>query len=215
MKDHRTLLLTGLLALLAACGEAPQATPALFTNTASIGIPDSGPASPSTINVSGVTGTVTRVNVTLFNVNHGYAGDINVLLVGPTGQTLLLMADTSGSAALTDTTLSFDDAAPPLPLYDIGPAAGTYRPTDYDSFPGLSGYDDDHGGSFDSFPAPAPAGPYGSTLGGFNSLDPNGIWSLYVLDDGVSDSGSVAGGWSLSLTTGNGSPTIPPSRGPD
>jgi uncharacterized repeat protein (TIGR01451 family) len=63
---------------------------------------------------------------------------------------------------------------------------GTYAPTDYE--PG------------DPFAPPAPAGAAGSTFAIFNATDPQGIWSLYVVDDTTGDAGSIAGGWSLSLT---------------
>ena len=36
----------------------------------------------------------------------------------------------------------------------------------------------------------------------FVGTDPNGTWSLYVLDDFTGLSGTIAGGWSLSLTLG-------------
>src|SRR6185369_1596967 len=45
----------------------------------------------------------------------------------------------------------------------------------------------------------------------FNGDSANGTWSLYVLDDGQGDQGSIAGGWSLTLTTvadAAGTPTI-------
>ena len=35
----------------------------------------------------------------------------------------------------------------------------------------------------------------------FAGTDPNGTWSLYIVDDWSSDSGSLSGGWSLGLET--------------
>src|SRR5206468_5113967 len=59
-----------------------------FTNVAAITIPNQGAGTPypSTIAVSGIGGTISNVTVTLRNLSHTYTRDIDVLLVGPTGQ---------------------------------------------------------------------------------------------------------------------------------
>ncbi|MCA1585121.1 MAG: proprotein convertase P-domain-containing protein, partial [Acidobacteria bacterium] len=56
---------------------------------------------------------------------------------------------------------------------------GTYAPTDVS--PG------------DVLTAPAPAGPYSTSLAAFNGTNPNGTWSLYVFDDAGSDIGALFG----------------------
>ena len=65
--------------------------------------------------------------------------------------------------------------------------AGTWQPTAYDA-PA-------------AFPSNAPAGPYPVSFSGFNGVDPNGPWSLYVYDDVSGDQGQIANGWSLSFTS--------------
>src|SRR5439155_15004700 len=96
------------------------------------------------------------------------------------------MSDAGGSAGINNVTLSFDDAAASNLPDSSAIVSGTYKPTDF-----VTG---------DTFPSPAPAGPYGTALSAFNGLDPNGAWSLYVLDDAAGDSGSISGGWSLQFT---------------
>jgi len=157
-----------------------------FTNRTSITIPDVGAASPypSRINFSGVNGTINNVIVTLINLNHTWTADIDVLLVSPTGGALLLCSD-AGTGPGNNLTLTFSDAAAAV-LPTTALSSGTYKPTDY--------------APADTFPAPAPAGPYALTLSSFNGSSPNGFWSLYVVDDGTGDQGSISGGWSLTLT---------------
>jgi subtilisin-like proprotein convertase family protein len=161
-----------------------------FTNAASIAIPASGAASPypSTIGVSGLSGTISRVTVAVSNISHTYPDDLDLLLVAPGGQKILLMSDCGGGADLVNHNLVFDDGAPQLPNTQAI-ASGTHSPTNF--------------GIGDSLPQPAPAGPYPDPqqLAAFNGLNPNGVWSLYVFDDLASNSGSIAGGWSLTITT--------------
>ena len=53
------------------------------------------------------------MNVTLSGISHESATDITVLLVGPPGQSVILMDDTGADngRSLNDVTLTFDDAA--------------------------------------------------------------------------------------------------------
>jgi len=159
-----------------------------FSNQAAITIPDHGVGSlyPSTINVAGLAGEVTKATVILNGLTHTFPRDVNVLLVSPSGSSVLLMSHTGGGNAVTNPiTLTFDDAAPSS-LSTGGPlTTGTFKPT---SYPGTV-----------AFPAPAPSSSYGSALKAVNGQSPNGAWSLYVLDDASGDGGLIAGGWSLSL----------------
>jgi len=168
-----------------------------FSNTGSITIPAGAPATstgpaapyPSDIIVAGVTGAVSKVTATLTGLNHTFPDDIDILLVGPGGQKILLMSDAGGSADLVNVNLTFDDAAANSLPDGTVISSGTFKPTNF--------------GTGDTFPAPAPAGPYTDPqlLSVFNGVNPNGTWSLYVFDDASDDVGSMAGGWSISFTT--------------
>ena len=90
-----------------------------FANLAAISIPASGtntlgPASPypSTINVNGQGGLLSKATVTLTNLNHTWPNDIDALLVSPTGQKSYLMAKCGSSDTINNVTLTFDDADP-------------------------------------------------------------------------------------------------------
>lgn len=163
-----------------------------FTNAAVITLPDVGKASvyPSPIAVSGVSGVVHKVTVSLRGYSHDWPDDVDVLLVGPTGQKVLLMSDCGGGYARNGVALTFDAGAASSVPDNLAIPSGTYKPTNIDT-------------TSDNFPAPAPSGPFGSSLAAFNGLDPNGNWSLYVQDDGAIDSGSITQGWVLSLTVSN------------
>ncbi len=90
--------------------------------------------------------------------------------------------------------MNFDDAAAAFIPFETLVTTGTYRPTNFDST--------------DAFPTPAPAGPYGTTLGVFNEHNPNGTWALYVVDDAAADVGQLPAGWSLGIET---SDPLPPT----
>jgi subtilisin-like proprotein convertase family protein len=165
-----------------------------FANASLIRIPAGAPTStsgaagpyPSTISVSGIAGTVTKVTVTLAGLGHTFPDDVDVLLAGPAGQRIVLMSDAGGSLDITNVSLTFDDAGPALPDSALL-TSGTFRPTNF--------------GTGDVFPAPAPGAPHGTALSDFAGSDPNGTWSLFVTDDAGADVGQITGGWSLDFLT--------------
>jgi len=167
-----------------------------YSNTNSITIRDNNTASPypSSITVPSVSGTVTKVTVTITGLSHTYPDDIRMLLVGPTGQTCYFMGEKGGDPDVSGVNLTFDDGAGSELPEDTQITSGTYRPS-----PTYTQYD---------FPSPAPATPYGTTLYGYSEKDPAGTWSLYVWDYSGSDSGSISGGWQLTLTVVSGSAEI-------
>ena len=206
------LLAAGLAALAALGLAASAASAATFSNNSGITINDAGnpacrangdlsvlpgPATPypSGIEVSGLSGSVSDVNVTLSGLSHTFPDDIGVLLVGPEGQKTILMTDVGGFDDFGGI-LTFDDAASG-PLPDEGPlSSGTYQPTR-----GTIHFNSCQAPS--SFPDTAPAGPYDSSLSVFDGSNPNGTWQLYVIDDTPLElpgppGGSITG-WSLDM----------------
>lgn len=180
-----------LLALVFAFTAAPAGA-AVFAKSDPITIPAtlvSGQSNPypSAITVAGLTGAITNVDVTLTGVSHTWPGDIDVLLVGPSGQNVVLLADAGGATDIVNVSLTFDDAALTSVPSPIPTGAATFRPTNSSAFSGTP---------------PAPVAPYGVALAIFNGTVPNGTWNLFVFDDFAPlDSGSIAGGWSLDITT--------------
>lgn len=165
------------------------------TNSMFIAIPASGSAGiasqyPSTIVVTGVTGIISKVTVTLVGLTHTFPDDLDVLLVGPQGQKIVLMSDAGGSGSISGSTVTFDDTAFSAVPDSSMLGSGTYRPANY-------------AGKNDPFPAPAPRGPFDDTLSDMKGLDPNGTWSLYIVDDSSGDLGHVAAGWRLNLLLEN------------
>ncbi len=174
----------------------------LFANTGTITVADNTSADPypSTITVSGLSGGIARMHVTLANVTHPSPQDLGVLLVGPKGQKVVLMNASSGTAAVSHARLDFADELSGKPLITTAPAivSGTYSAGN-----NLPAY---------NFPGSAPAGPYSAAgLQSFFGTDPNGTWSLYVVDRAAPGAGLIESGWFLSLWP---APSISPSTLP-
>jgi subtilisin-like proprotein convertase family protein len=170
----------------AACGATVfDSTNSLWIND-SVNPPTVADRYPWQISVAGLTGVISSLNVTLRDYDHTFPSDVDILLVGPTGLSMILMSDAGGSGLASSAYLTFSDSAPDfLPEY-TDPVTGTYKPTNY--------------GGGDVFPGPAPGGPYGSTLSLFNGSNPNGTWKLFVADDESGDHGAIWR-WRLEIAT--------------
>jgi subtilisin-like proprotein convertase family protein len=182
-------------AMLAFAGSADAAT---YTSPAPVTIAASGAATPypAAIHVSGVTGKVTDVDVRLHGLTHPILDDLAIALQGPGGQSITLMNGVGGAAAVNAVDLTIDDeAAQPLPDASA-PAPGSYRPASYytgDSFPAP--------GPGTSYCNPGPSGGWSCDLAStYDGSSPLGTWRLFV-HDFIGSAGSLAGGWSLELTT--------------
>jgi len=169
---------------------------------------------PATIAVSGLTGTVSNVTMSLTNVSFPFSQDIDVLLVGPGGQTLIPIAavgpNSGGGAAASNSTLTLSDAGSLPGDQTAWGSSSTFKPVNYGEPPTVNGFNE-------VWESPAPAPPYGdpgqSGTGAtfasqFNGTNPNGTWSLYVITTAGGDgTGAIAGGWSLNITTASAAAT--------
>lgn len=185
---------------------AGAAQAATFSSTGGIAFPsgpestdDQGPGNPypSVISTVGVPGTVADVNVTLSGLSHTCMSDLRFLLVGPGGQSSLLL-DTAGGYCdpeITNGVITLDDQAPSGYPCNASPS-GAFKPTSAPVTPDGDCVEDDN-----NFPAPAPSAPYPVALSTFNGAPAEGTWSLYAFDQYSGDTG-ILSSWSLDLTAG-------------
>jgi hypothetical protein len=167
-------------------------TPNLFPTGGAL---SEGPANeyPSSIAVSGVAGTVTKVTVTLIGYSSASPDDTDAVIVGPNGQKVMLVSDACGvnPNTLEDENWTFDDSAPTF-ISNGGPCADfqdeSFKPTNYEN------PDDD-----DLTPSGGPAGPYLNSLSLLAGGSPNGAWNLFVFDDNPSFHGFDISAWALNL----------------
>ena len=182
-----------------------------FWNTNPIYIPgtnyyasnfDSGPGAPypSTIQVSNITGFVSKVTATVSNLSHTYPHDIGLLLVGPGTNSVLMDHVAEGFSDLTGATLTFDSTSTTVLPLSGSFTSGTYEPVYYsatynptDVFTNAVAPP----GSSNALNAP----PYNTNLTSFNGLAANGLWTLYSHDDAQGDVGGISNGWAVTITT--------------
>jgi len=143
-------------------------------------------------------GVIVDATVTVRELNHTAATDLDVLVTSPSNRAVLLMSDVGGTSNFTDTTITFDDAeTSSLPSTSTTIASGRYRPTNH--------------GTGDVMPPPAPAPGakgYGSQLSFFDGSNPTGVWKLWIVDDFTfAYAGNLDRGWTLTLLVSFGGRT--------
>lgn len=176
--------------------------PATFTAADAVKVsdtPGSAKPTPSSITVPDTIrgAKVEKVTVTLNGLKHVNPDDLDLMLVGPRGQSAVIMSDVGGATPANDLIITLDDdAAANLP--DIGPLnSGRFKPTDISD------------NSLDSSVG-APATLGGSALSVFNGTNPAGEWKLFIVDDSGTPKGTIDRGWSLNITTTDCTP--PPTE---
>ena len=173
-----------------------------------------GPATsfPSSTFVSGLSGGVTKVTVTLLRFGAGRPDDVDALLVSPEGEQVILMSDACGDGELQSTNnnfWTFDDDAPAM-LPNEGPCASdqaaSFKPSNYTG----------NSPEPDLFPAGGGiAPPYANQLAAFDGETPNEPWDLYVNDDREGVVGFEISGWLLTLEVEPpAGPPAPPAGSP-
>lgn len=160
-----------------------------------ISIPSGGNSTPypSNIPVSGLPAAGVYVqSVAINGITHTWPGDVDIVLRSPAGRNVILMSDIGDGApnGVSGRNIVLSDAASgPIP----GPIVnGTYKPTNNVGTFGVEP---------DNWPAPGPGTVTqpNPTLSTFLSNDnPNGNWSLYVVDDTGGDLGSISS-WSITF----------------
>jgi hypothetical protein len=132
----------------------------------------SGAASryPATINVFGLPTNLGSVIVTNWDLSHQHPGDIDLLLVSPSGTNVMLMSHVGGTNAVSDANLVFQQyylqPSPSDPLRSG--QTSFYQPSNYGGRTNLPG---------------APSGPYSTNLDDLIGTNPNGTWELYIYDE--------------------------------
>jgi len=166
-----------------------------------ITIPEGAPVAanaqpyPSTTKVSGLDGYVTGVEVTLFDVSHGFPADIDILLVSPDNKATILLAHAGGSTPIAGARISIADGGEVLQATDSLENFGRYAPASFAS-------------SLDFGVPNVAASSYMTNFASLTGVGthPNGDWSLYVQDNTYPIGGLIYG-WNLTLRT---SPTFAP-----
>ncbi len=171
-------------------GRYCNATPITFPNS----VGSSGSPYPTRINASGLAGVLSKVTIELNGLTHQFPDDLDLMVTGPNGNSLIALSDVGGGNAVSGINLILDSAAGSSLPDSTSLTSGTFRPSDFQV-------------GTDSFASPAPttnvfSASTASLSTAFASSNPNGIWTLWSTSDnaGAQGGGSLTNGWCVNLT---------------
>jgi hypothetical protein len=169
--------------------EVTNPTPVLISKDNSCCTAQPASPYPSSISVTGVSGITTEAEVTLWGLHESDAEGLQVLLVGPSGRSIVLMAsyESGRHVSLNSTSWGFRTLSQPV---ECPEPEGTWSTA--------SVTEPFNCGLRAPFPEPAPVGPYSDML---EALGNAGEWKLYVANAASDGEGAIVSGWSLKLRT--------------
>lgn len=184
------LMTAGVIALggLAGLTSTSPATAAVRTVTypLAIAVPDVG-STTATVNVTGLAGPVTDVDVVLNGVTHTWPRDLDLAIQAPgSNKVVRLMSDVCGTntTPLSGAVLTIDDEAAVTMPDNAACPPGSYRPTNNDAAE-----------------TPPPGTSFADSLSAFDGSNANGTWTLHASDDLSSFVGQLTSGFALTVTT--------------
>ena len=141
---------------------------------------------PSIITLSNLPTKVDNLSVgILFSTGTLPTPYLDVILEGPQGQVSYLLSDVGNNVGVTNYLCFISDEAPiafpTLPNTDLPLTSffAFFKPTDGNQVT-------------DTFPLPAPIGPYPASLEEFKNINPNGEWKLYASWPDINVQGTVS-----------------------
>ncbi len=179
-----------------------------FCNQGAITIPSTAGAAtpyPSNIFVTGLSGNIGAVTVSLDNISSNDIQQTDLLLVGPTGAQIIPFASVGDGSTIGGVNITLDDSASGLIPGGSPLTSGSYQPTSITGSTSLI------------FPAPAPlvnASNYAATDGAatltstFQNTAPNGTWALYAMDNSGNGTATIGGGWCVNISPATVQTTI-------
>lgn len=151
--------------------------------------PEAANPYPSAIEVQGVANLVAGLKITLHGFQHEFPDAVDLLLEGPNGINVVIFSDVGAAVDVSGLDIVITDSATESLPDNAMLQSGEFKPTNI--------------GTDDIWPANTPAASANTSLNVFNGFDPNGTWKIYASNDISGAMGSITGGWSITIYTGD------------